>query len=199
MPQHCNSSMWRLSFLYFYLGCGLGRWGCSYVPISKTAILQSTCNTQFSVSTTTHHKKQLFLWQTLPNMLSCLRVGFERTFGRIRCGELQMTPRIREYPFDRGPDFWMAPLWERFFQGHDGVVLNLMCNSSHLPLMNQNQKVLDIFHEQRRIPSKPMHSLTFLTYVLFSSQNHAFQSLTSPRFYTLPNELNQKIMWGPMS
>jgi hypothetical protein len=81
-----------------------------------------------------------------------------------------MTPRIREYPFDRVPKVafmfltkgpvLMAPLWERFFQGHEGLY-SIYVHSS--PSYNESEPESPVFHG-RRIPSKVSFLHSFLRF-----------------------------------
>ncbi|KAF2322573.1 hypothetical protein GH714_019067 [Hevea brasiliensis] len=77
-----------------------------------------------------------------------------------------MVPRINQYPFDRVPKIaflfltkgpvLMAPLWEKFFKGHQGLY-SIYVHSS--PSYNESYPESPVFHG-RRIPAS----------VLFSSQ-----------------------------
>ncbi|KAJ9140770.1 hypothetical protein P3X46_031375 [Hevea brasiliensis] len=71
-----------------------------------------------------------------------------------------MVPRINQYPFDRVPKIaflfltkgpvLMAPLWEKFFKGHQGLY-SIYVHSS--PSYNESYPESPVFHG-RRIPSK---------------------------------------------
>lgn len=71
-----------------------------------------------------------------------------------------MAPRIREYPFDRVPKIafmfltkgpvLLAPLWERFFRGHEGMY-SIYVHSS--PSWNGSEPEGSVF-SGRRIPSQ---------------------------------------------
>ncbi|KAK9277460.1 hypothetical protein L1049_007004 [Liquidambar formosana] len=71
-----------------------------------------------------------------------------------------MTPRISEFPFDRVPKVafmfltkWsvtLAPLWEKFFKGHEGLYSIYV--HSH-PFSNETESESSVFHG-RRIPSQ---------------------------------------------
>ena len=71
-----------------------------------------------------------------------------------------MAPRIDEYPFDRVPKIafmfltkgpvTMAPLWEKFFKGHEGLY-SIYVHSN--PSYNESVPEGPLF-QGRRIPSK---------------------------------------------
>ncbi|PKI31538.1 hypothetical protein CRG98_048073 [Punica granatum] len=71
-----------------------------------------------------------------------------------------MAPRIREYPFDRVPKIafmlltkgpvLLAPLWEKFFKGHEGMY-SIYVHSS--PSWNESEPEESVFYG-RRIPSQ---------------------------------------------
>lgn len=88
-----------------------------------------------------------------------------------------MAPRINKYPFDRVPKIaflfltkgpvLMAPLWEKFFKGHQGLY-SIYVHSS--PSYNESYPESPVFHG-RRIPSKVSMSHNVFrfdfTYALF--------------------------------
>lgn len=73
-----------------------------------------------------------------------------------------MVPKVVEYPYDRTPkvafmfltrgSVLLAPLWEMFFKGHDGLFTIYVHSSSGLP-SNGTQQQDSVFYG-RRIPSK---------------------------------------------
>ena len=149
-----------LSFLFLF-GCGLVT-GIVLSSYLKNASFNLHV-TQFSVSTTTTTTVPLATFK-LP------RVGLKEHLKvpdvkhdmdeKELLWRASMTPRIREYPFDRVPKVafmfltkgpvLMAPLWERFFQGHEGVY-SVYVHSS--PSYNESEPESPVFHG-RRIPSK---------------------------------------------
>lgn len=152
-----------LSFLFLF-GCGLvnGVVLSSYLKNVSFNLHVS----QFSVSTTTTTTVPL---ATLPTF-KLPRVGLKEHLKvpdvkhdmdeKELLWRASMTPRIREYPFDRVPKVafmfltkgpvLMAPLWERFFQGHEGLY-SIYVHSS--PSYNESEPESPVFHG-RRIPSK---------------------------------------------
>lgn len=152
-----------LSFLFLF-GCGLvtGVVLSSYLKNLSFNLHVS----QFSVSTTTTTTVPL---ATLPTF-KLPRVGLKEHLKvpdvkhdmdeKELLWRASMTPRIREYPFDRVPKVafmfltkgpvLMAPLWERFFQGHEGLY-SIYVHSS--PSYNESEPESPVFHG-RRIPSK---------------------------------------------
>ncbi|KAL3582169.1 hypothetical protein D5086_016501 [Populus alba] len=152
-----------LSFLFLF-GCGLVT-GVVLSSYLKNASFNLHV-TQFSVSTTTTTTVPL---ATLPTF-KLPRVGLKEHLEvpdvkhdmdeKELLWRASMTPRIREYPFDRVPKVafmfltkgpvLMAPLWERFFQGHEGLY-SIYVHSS--PSYNESEPESPVFHG-RRIPSK---------------------------------------------
>ncbi|KAG6764214.1 hypothetical protein POTOM_031673 [Populus tomentosa] len=152
-----------LSFLFLF-GCGL------VTGVVLSSYLKNVSFnlhvTQFSVSTTTTTTVPL---ATLPTF-KLPRVGLKEHLKvpdakhdmdeKELLWRASMTPRIREYPFDRVPKVafmfltkgpvLMAPLWERFFQGHEGLY-SIYVHSS--PSYNESEPESPVFHG-RRIPSK---------------------------------------------
>ncbi|KAG1330652.1 putative glycosyltransferase BC10 [Cocos nucifera] len=73
-----------------------------------------------------------------------------------------MAPRIKGYPFDRVPkvaflfltrkELHFAPLWEKFFQGHEGLY-SIYVHAD--PSFNESAPEGSVFHG-RRVPSKPV-------------------------------------------
>lgn len=84
-----------------------------------------------------------------------------------------MTPKIKNYPFPRTPKVAfmfltkghlpLAPLWERFFRGHEGL-FSIYVHS--YPSYNQTDPEDSVFHG-RQIPSK-VSFLHILIYIFFS-------------------------------
>lgn len=103
-----------------------------------------------------------------------------------------MAPQIREFPFKRVPKVafmfltkgpvLLAPLWELFFKGHEGLYSIYV--HSH-PSFNETEPESSVFHD-RRIPSKVswlhifvlnLHS--FMQVTRYSIQNKTESQLTT--------------------
>ncbi|XP_076947198.1 glycosyltransferase BC10-like [Bidens hawaiensis] len=74
-----------------------------------------------------------------------------------------MVPKVREYPFDRTPKVafmflvrglvFLAPLWERFFKGYNGLFTVYIHSSNQLVKVTEAE---DSVFYGRRVPSKPV-------------------------------------------
>jgi hypothetical protein len=84
-----------------------------------------------------------------------------------------LNPKIDEYPFDRVPKVaflflvrghvTLAPLWEKFFQGHNGYY-SIYVHSN--PSYNGSEVESPVFHG-RRIPSKVREFIFFNLFLIF--------------------------------
>lgn len=145
-----------LSF-FFLFGCGL----------VTGAILSSSINnisfnlhvTQFSLSTSTKNESLKLPRIGLKEYLKVPDVKHDMEDEEL-LWRASMAPRIPKYPFDsvpkvafmfltKGPVL-MAPLWEKFFKGHEGLY-SIYVHSS--PSYNESDPESPVFHG-RRIPSK---------------------------------------------
>ncbi|KAG5240416.1 hypothetical protein OIU77_011998 [Salix suchowensis] len=161
-----NAILQPINVLYFFFlfGCGLATG-----VILSSNLKSVSCNllaSQFSVSAAPTETVPL---ATLP-AFKLPRIGLKEHLKvpdvkhdmdeKELLWRASMTPRIREYPFDRVPKVafmfltkgpvLMAPLWEKFFQGHEGMY-SIYVHSS--PSYNESKPESPVFHG-RRIPSK---------------------------------------------
>lgn len=123
-------------------------------PSSPTLHLVTTTGNQTTVNTT----------RTGLNDYVSLRPNNNNVMHDMTEEELlwraSMAPRIHEYPFKRVPKVaflfltrgavTLAPLWEKFFHGHEGLY-SIYVHSS--PSFNETVPQSSVFHG-RRIPSK---------------------------------------------
>ncbi|KAI5573850.1 hypothetical protein POPTR_010G121800v4 [Populus trichocarpa] len=146
--------------LFFLFGCGL----------ATGVILSSYLNnisfnlqvSHFSFSTTTTTASPTFKLPPRVGLKEYLKVPDVKhdMDEKELLWRASVTPNIREFPFDRVPKVafmfltkgpvLMAPLWEKFFKGHDGLY-SIYVHSS--PSYNESEPESPVFHG-RRIPSK---------------------------------------------
>ncbi|KAJ6721172.1 CORE-2/I-BRANCHING BETA-16-N-ACETYLGLUCOSAMINYLTRANSFERASE FAMILY PROTEIN-RELATED [Salix viminalis] len=160
-----------LSF-FFLFGCGLATGVILSSYLSNISF--SLHVSQFSFSTTTPSPALIKLPPRvgLKEYLKVPAVKHDMDEKEL-LWRASMTPNIREFPFDRVPKIafmfltkgpvLMAPLWEKFFKGHDGLY-SIYVHSS--PSYNESDPESPVFHG-RRIPSKVslLHSFFVTSYV----------------------------------
>ncbi|CAK7326621.1 unnamed protein product [Dovyalis caffra] len=149
-----------LSF-FFLFGCGLAT-GVILSSYLKNVSFNLHVS-QFSVSTTTTTTIPLPTFKLprvgLKEYLKVPDVKHDMDEKEL-LWRASMTPKIREFPFDRAPKVafmfltkgpvLMAPLWEKFFKGHEGLY-SIYVHSS--PSYNESEPESPAFHG-RRIPSE---------------------------------------------
>jgi hypothetical protein len=148
--------------LFFLFGCGLATGVILSSYLNNISFNLQISHFSFSTTTTTTTASPTFKLPPRVGLKEYLKVPDVKhdMDEKELLWRASVTPNIREFPFDRVPKVafmfltkgpvLMAPLWEKFFKGHDGLY-SIYVHSS--PSYNESEPESPVFHG-RRIPSK---------------------------------------------